>query len=100
MHRKPFNYGNLLYHVKTSLSEDNDILINADTLSYTPNGDVVFKGRYRGDDPSKPPNKNKEERVDVRMIISKGKWDAIYQISPFTNEAISIERWRGEVIDD
>ena len=100
MHRKPFNYGNLLYHVKTSLSEDNDIFINADTLSYTPNGDVVFKGRYRGDDPSKPPNKNKEERVDVRMIISKGKWDAIYQISPLTHGATSIDRWKGEVHDD
>ena len=98
MHRKPFNYGNLLYHVKTSLSEDNDILINADTLSYTPNGDVVFEGRDRSDDPSKPSNKNEEEHV--RMIISKGKWDAIYQISPLTHGATSIDRWKGEVHDD
>jgi len=98
MVREPYNYGNLLYRVKTSLSEDNDIYINADTLSYTHNGDVVFKGRFRGDDPGKPPNKNKEE--DVRMIISRGKWDAIYQVSPLTNEATSIDRWKGEVEND
>jgi|TARA_R100000501_G_C2517028_1_gene45981 hypothetical protein len=98
MNRDPYNYGNLLYCVKTSLSEDNDIFINADTLSYTPNGDVVFKGRYRGDNPGKPPDKNKEE--DVRMIISKGKWDAIYQVSPLTFEAISVDRWEGEIVND
>ena len=95
MNRDPYNYGNLLYCVKTSLSEDNDIFINADTLSYTPNGDVVFKGRFWGEDDDL---ENKKE--DVRMIISKGKWDAIYQVSPMTLGATSIDRWKGEVFDE
>ena len=94
--REPSNFGKRYWCVKVNkdLSENREIYVNADKVSYSPNGDVVFKGTFYN---KKTEKYEGEERV--RLIIANGKWEAVYAASLLDGHAIAVDHWKGEVID-
>jgi hypothetical protein len=94
--REPYNYGQMYWCVKVTedLSENGDIYVNADRVSYSPNGDVIFKGTFYNKE-----TKKYEGEEQVRLIIASGKWDAVYSASCIDGHAIAVDHWKGEIVD-
>jgi len=85
------SYGNLYWCVKTTMSEDGEIYLHADSVHFTSTGDVVF---------SKAPNTAKGNTQPTPMLaLASGHWTALYAASVIDGHAVAVEHWKGEVVE-
>jgi hypothetical protein len=85
------NYGNLYWCVKTTMSKDGEIYLHADSVRFTPTGDVVF---------SNAPNPAKGDTEPTPMLaLASGHWTALYAASTLDGHAVAVEHWKGEAVE-
>ena len=91
-------YGECFWCVETHLSDDGRILLYADRVIYTPNGDVVFKGKFKN--PPDATGFTKKDNEEPTLIIASGNWTAIYKASVWDSGAVCVTSWKGREILD
>jgi hypothetical protein len=84
------NHGKFYWCVKTTMSEDGEIYLHADSVHFTTTGAVVF---------SNAPDTAKGDTEPTPMLaLASGHWTALYAASVIDGHAVAVEHWKGEVV--
>lgn len=84
----PSDYGDWYWCIKTSLSEDGEIYLNADEIEVTPTGALVcWRLLKTGIIPER----------HIVFAAAPGQWQAVYAASVIDGCAVAVDYWAGEV---
>jgi len=73
---------------------DGQIYVYADRVTYTPVGDIVFRGKFRH--PMNYQGITKKDDEEATLIIKRENWDAVYKASAWDGGAVSVDLWRDD----
>jgi hypothetical protein len=86
---KPSDYGSS-YHC-IGLADGNEVLMHADRIMFTPNGDLHAIGRFRG-------GEDEEQRQETTLAaFAAGQWKFHYAASVLDGSAVAVEHWPGQI---
>ena len=84
----PSSYGQFYWCIKvmTHLSESGEIYAYADEVTTNPDGSLALL-------------QDKGGTKEVTLLIAAGAWLALYAASALDGSALSVEHWKGELVE-